>query len=59
MGKQDIVRFKMIGRRLWVGKDLYQAIERDASQRGQTVEQWVEEAAKHIMKELQREEVKP
>jgi len=59
MSSKDIVRFKVVGRRLWVPKDLYEAIERHASQRGQTVEQWVEEAAEHIMEELQREGMKP
>lgn len=48
--KTRIIKGK--GRRLWVRKDAYDAIERHASQRGQTVEQWVEEAAKDQMETL-------
>jgi predicted HicB family RNase H-like nuclease len=41
--------------RLFVGEDLYKAIEQHASQRGQTVDQWVEEAVRHEMETLKRE----
>jgi len=38
-----------------VPSDLYKAIEQHASQRGQTVDQWVEEAVRHEMETLKRE----
>jgi len=50
----DVVRFKLVGRRLWVPNDVYKAIEESARQHGQTVEQWVEEAAKRSMETLER-----
>jgi len=55
MGDGDIVRFKVLGRRLWVPNDIYNAIERHASQRGQTVDQWVEEATRKEMARLGKE----
>jgi len=55
MSSDDIARFKVVGRRLLIRSDVYNAIERHASQRGQTVEQWVEEAARDQMETLEKE----
>jgi len=57
MGRRRKI-LKVKGRRLWVRNDLYEAIERHASQRGQTVEQWVEEAVTDSMETLERESSK-
>ena len=55
MTSDDVIRFKVVGRRLLIRSDVYDAIEEWARQHGQTVEQWVEEAARADMERLKKE----